>query len=97
MQSLNARVAVVPSYAQWFSLDSVHPIERAALPEFFTPGSSSKSPALYMHYRNFMVRAFRANPTTYLTMTACRRHLAGDVATIMRSALSTGGEESAGR
>ena len=38
----------------------------------------------YMAYRNFMVDTYRLNPTEYLTSTACRRNLAGDVCAIMR-------------
>ena len=37
-----------------------------------------------MAYRNFMVDSFRLNPMEYLTVTACRRNLAGDVGAIMR-------------
>ena len=37
-----------------------------------------------MAYRNFMVDTYRLNPTEYLTSTACRRNLAGDVCAIMR-------------
>ena len=38
----------------------------------------------YMAYRNFMVDTYRLNPNEYLTITACRRNLAGDVCAIMR-------------
>ena len=41
----------------------------------------------YMAYRNFMVDTYRLNPTEYLTSTACRRNLAGDVCAIMRCVL----------
>lgn len=37
-----------------------------------------------MAYRNFMVDSFRLNPTEYLSATACRRNLAGDVGAIFR-------------
>ena len=37
-----------------------------------------------MAYRNFMIDTYRLNPTEYLTSTACRRNLAGDVCAIMR-------------
>lgn len=37
-----------------------------------------------MAYRNFMVDSFRLNPTEYLSVTACRRNLAGDVGAILR-------------
>ena len=38
----------------------------------------------YLAYRNFMLDTYRLNPTEYLTSTACRRNLAGDVCAIMR-------------
>ncbi|KAG8452425.1 hypothetical protein GDO86_004286 [Hymenochirus boettgeri] len=33
----------------------------------------------YLAYRNFMIDTYRLNPQEYLTSTACRRNLAGDV------------------
>ncbi len=39
---------------------------------------------VYLAYRNFMIDTYRLNPTEYLTSTACRRNLAGDVCAIMR-------------
>lgn len=37
-----------------------------------------------MAYRNFMIDSYRLNPQEYLTFTACRRNLTGDVNAIMR-------------
>ncbi|KAJ3053276.1 hypothetical protein HDU99_008015, partial [Rhizoclosmatium hyalinum] len=74
----------VPAYATWFRLDSIDPRERAALPEFFNNKNKSKTPAVYKDYRDFMVHTYRLNPIEYLTVTACRRNLAGDVCSIMR-------------
>ena len=37
-----------------------------------------------MAYRNFMVDTYRLNPREYLTVTACRRSLTGDVCAIIR-------------
>ncbi|KAJ1845517.1 SWI/SNF and RSC complex subunit Ssr2, partial [Coemansia sp. RSA 2703] len=75
---------VVPSYAAWFRLTSVHENEKRALPEFFNARNMSKTPTVYREYRNFMVNSYRLNPSEYLTVTACRRNLAGDVCAIMR-------------
>merc|ERR1712096_202507 len=44
----------------------------------------SKTPEIYLSYRNFMIDTYRLNPTEYLTSTACRRNLAGDVCAVMR-------------
>ena len=42
--------------------------------------------SFYSHlaYRNFMLDTYRLNPQEYLTVTACRRNLAGDVCAVMR-------------
>lgn len=101
---------IIPSYSAWFDYSSIHIIEKRALPEFFNAKNKSKTPEIYISYRNFMidtyrykdntskynimymnlsiyikiVRLNRLNPTEYLTSTACRRNLAGDVCAIMR-------------
>ncbi|KAL5010359.1 hypothetical protein ScPMuIL_012664 [Solemya velum] len=75
---------IIPSYTAWFDYNSIHAIERRALPEFFNGKNKSKQPEIYMAYRNFMMDTYRLNPTEYLTSTACRRNLAGDVCAIMR-------------
>ncbi|KAJ1934998.1 SWI/SNF and RSC complex subunit Ssr2, partial [Linderina macrospora] len=75
---------IVPSYAAWFNLSSIHQNEKRALPEFFNSRNLSKTPTIYKEYRNFMINSYRLNPSEYLTVTACRRNLAGDVCAIMR-------------
>ncbi|XP_059488123.1 SWI/SNF complex subunit SMARCC2 isoform X2 [Neocloeon triangulifer] len=75
---------VIPSYAAWFDYNAIHTVERRAMPEFFNGKNRSKTPEIYLAYRNFMVDTYRLNPTEYLTSTACRRNLAGDVCAIMR-------------
>lgn len=85
----------LPAYSSWFSFDKIDDIERRALSEFFpsenastassvAPLSKFKTPETYCEYRDFMIRTFRMRPREYLTVTTCRRHLAGDVAAIMR-------------
>lgn len=75
---------ILPSYSAWFDMHDIHNIERKALPEFFNNRNRSKTPAVYKDYRDFMVNTYRLNPAEYLTVTACRRNLAGDVCAIMR-------------
>ncbi|XP_033732174.1 SWI/SNF complex subunit SMARCC2-like [Pecten maximus] len=75
---------IIPSYSAWFDYNGIHSIEKRALPEFFNSKNKSKTPEIYMAYRNFMIDTYRLNPTEYLTSTACRRNLAGDVCAIMR-------------
>lgn len=75
---------VLPSYSTWFDMHAIHTLEEKAVPEFFNNRNRSKTPAVYKDYRDFMVNTYRLNPTEYLTVTACRRNLAGDVCAIMR-------------
>jgi len=75
---------IVPSYSAWFDYNSIHSIEKRNLPEFFNGKNMSKTPEIYLSYRNFMIDTYRLNPTEYLSSTACRRNLAGDVCAIMR-------------
>lgn len=75
---------ILPSYSTWFDLTIIHPLEKKSLPEFFNSRNRSKTPAVYKDYRDFMVNSYRLNPVEYLTVTACRRNLAGDVCAIMR-------------
>lgn len=75
---------IIPSYSAWFDYNSIHIVEKRALPEFFNGKNKSKTPEIYLAYRNFMIDTYRLNPTEYLTSTACRRNLAGDVCAIMR-------------
>ncbi|KAH8101111.1 Smarcc1 protein [Cristinia sonorae] len=75
---------IIPSYSAWFDMSQIHPVERRALPEFFNSRNRSKTPTIYKDYRDFMVNTYRLRPSEYLTVTACRRNLAGDVCAIMR-------------
>lgn len=75
---------VLPSYSIWFDMNKIHPIERKALPEYFNNRNRSKTPAIYKDNRDFMINTYRLNPSEYLTHTACRRNLTGDVGAIMR-------------
>ncbi|XP_015787255.1 SWI/SNF complex subunit SMARCC2 [Tetranychus urticae] len=79
-----ASYIVIPSYSSWFDYKSIHPIEKRALTEFFNNSNKSKTPEVYLAYRNFMIDSYRINPTEYLTVTACRRSLVGDVCAIHR-------------
>jgi SWI/SNF related-matrix-associated actin-dependent regulator of chromatin subfamily C len=72
--------------ASWFDIKrpAAHEIERRMLPEFFDRQSISKTPQVYLQYRDFMIHAYRRRPKAYLTATACRRQLAGDACAILR-------------
>lgn len=75
---------IIPSFSAWFQFGLINEIEEKALPEFFNNKNKSKTPQVYMDYRDFMVNTYRLNPHEYLTVTACRRNLAGDVCAIIR-------------
>lgn len=75
---------ILPSYSTWFDMHAIHGLEKKSLPEFFNNRNRSKTPAVYKDYRDFMINTYRLNPVEYLTVTACRRNLAGDVCAIMR-------------
>ncbi|KAL7751806.1 SWI/SNF and RSC complex subunit Ssr2 [Sorochytrium milnesiophthora] len=75
---------IIPSYSAWFDMSTIHEIEAKALPEFFNGRNRSKTPTVYKEYRDFMINVYRLDPSEYLTVTACRRNLAGDVCAIIR-------------
>ncbi|OZJ05270.1 hypothetical protein BZG36_01962 [Bifiguratus adelaidae] len=79
-----AHEVIIPSYAAWFDMSTINEIEQNALPEFFSNRNRSKTPSIYKDYRDFMINTYRLNPSEYLTVTACRRNLAGDVCAIIR-------------
>lgn len=87
-----SRHVVIPSFAKWFDMNTVHAIEKKLFPDFFPPKTASeessksvyKTPEVYKNMRDFMINSYRINPIEYLTITAIRRNLAGDVASIIR-------------
>lgn len=82
---------VLPSFSAWFNLNDVHSIEKKLFPDFFPSKTSPdefhsvyKTSEVYKNMRDFMINAYRVNPLEYLTVTAVRRNLAGDVTSIIR-------------
>lgn len=82
--TIQSQDIIIPSYAAWFDITTINIIESRALPEFFNDRNKSKTPTVYKTYRDFMVNTYRMNPVEYLTITACRRNLTGDVCAILR-------------
>lgn len=74
----------IPAHARWFRTDAIHDIEKRSLSEFFNSRGESKTPLVYKKYRDFMIDVWRQAPDKYLTATAARRHLTGDVCAILR-------------
>ncbi|CAR21163.1 Rsc8p [Lachancea thermotolerans CBS 6340] len=79
-----AHPVIVPSFASWFQFSDVHEIERRILPDFFDDSSRFKTEKAYKDVRNFMINTYRLSPYEYLTVTAIRRNVAMDVASIVR-------------
>ncbi|VEU23521.1 DEKNAAC104681 [Brettanomyces naardenensis] len=79
-----SKPVIIPSYSKWFDMNKIHEIEKRSLPEFFAGESRFKTSKVYKDMRDFMINTYRLNPLEYLSVTAARRNLAGDVATIMR-------------
>ncbi|QHS74088.1 Swi3p [Saccharomyces paradoxus] len=79
-----AHEIVIPSYSKWFNLEKIHSIEVQSLPEFFTNRIPSKTPEVYMRYRNFMINSYRLNPNEYFSVTTARRNVSGDAAALFR-------------
>ncbi|CAK9436777.1 uncharacterized protein LODBEIA_P12990 [Lodderomyces beijingensis] len=75
---------IIPSFAKWFDLSKIHPIEKKSFPDFFNDETVYKNPNGYKYIRDFLVNTFRLNPKEYLTITSVRRNLAGDVTIIIR-------------
>ncbi|GAM19479.1 hypothetical protein SAMD00019534_026540 [Acytostelium subglobosum LB1] len=68
----------------WFKMSEIHDIEKAQMAEFFNGRSPSKTPEVYKEYRDFMINTYQQNPYQYLTLTAVRRNLVGDICSMMR-------------
>lgn len=75
---------IIPSFATWFKLNEINQIEKNSLPEFFNDSSRFKSPKAYKDVRNFMINTYRLSPYEYLTITAVRRNIAMDIASIVK-------------
>ena len=79
---------VIPSFAKGFNMNEVHSIEKKLFPDFFPQETQRKSvyktPQTYRNMRDFMINAYRINPLEYLTITAIRRNVAGDVSSLIR-------------
>ena len=73
----------IPISSSWFDIDKINEIEVNSLPEFFNNQYPSKKPEVYKN-RNFIINLYREDPNKYLTATTCRRHLSGDVCSIIR-------------
>lgn len=58
-----------PPQAKWFRIDTIHDIEKQALPEFFSGKNPTKTPQIYKEYRDFMITSYRQNIKPQNTIT----------------------------
>ncbi|PIN17056.1 Chromatin remodeling factor subunit [Handroanthus impetiginosus] len=70
-------VHVLPVHSDWFSLNSVHRLERQVMPHFFSGKSAEHTPEKYMESRNFIVAKHMENPEKHLSVTDCQGLVAG--------------------
>ena len=75
---------VIPSCSQWFDFSKIHELEMTSMPEFFCDKFPHKNPETYMNYRNFIIKLYRENTSSYLSATECRKKLPGDICSILR-------------
>ncbi|EJS43868.1 rsc8p [Saccharomyces arboricola H-6] len=75
---------IIPSFAAWFDISKIHEIEKRSNPDFFNDSSRFKTPKAYKDTRNFIINTYRLSPYEYLTITAVRRNVAMDVASIVK-------------
>lgn len=79
---------VIPSFSRWFDMNKIHSIEEKLFPDILLETNAVKlgykTRESYKNMRDFMINCYRLNPREYLTITAIRRNLCGDVTTIIR-------------
>ncbi|KAF6170570.1 hypothetical protein GIB67_031978 [Kingdonia uniflora] len=73
----NGHSHAVPMHADWFFPNSVHRLERQAVPHFFCGKSSDLTPEKYMECRNRIVARYIENPERRLLVTDCQGLVTG--------------------
>lgn len=71
---------------EWYNGDSVHEVEKLALPEFFKENNNQGqfTPENYKMCRDYMINTYRSNPEYCLTVSACKAKLDVDLVTLVR-------------
>ncbi|ORY95275.1 SWIRM domain-domain-containing protein [Syncephalastrum racemosum] len=72
-----------PKFPEWFDMETVHELEKFALPEFFE-SDMNEAAADYKRCRDYMISAYRARPDYYLTIIACKNALNEDLVSLTR-------------
>ncbi|KAJ4762636.1 SWI/SNF complex subunit SWI3D [Rhynchospora pubera] len=68
VKSREKNVHVVPTFAGWFSWNSIHEIEKQTLVSFFDGKSEKRTPELYMTIRNSIMKKFHSNPQSQIEL-----------------------------
>ncbi|KAJ3697668.1 hypothetical protein LUZ61_001373 [Rhynchospora tenuis] len=68
VKSREKNVHVVPTFAGWFSWNSMHDIEKQTLVSFFDGKSEKRTPELYMTIRNSIMKKFHSNPQSQIEL-----------------------------
>lgn len=65
------------SAPDWFDASTIHDIEKLALPEYFKYQGRKGDKAVqeYKKCRDYMIQAYRENPSYYLTISSCKAAL----------------------
>uniref|UniRef100_A0A7N0ZRS4 SWI/SNF complex subunit SWI3C n=1 Tax=Kalanchoe fedtschenkoi TaxID=63787 RepID=A0A7N0ZRS4_KALFE len=73
----NEQPHVVPMHSDWFSLGTIHRLERQNVPNFFSGRSASLTPEKYMECRNRIVAMYVQNPEKRLLAANCHGLFSG--------------------
>ncbi|KAK7320982.1 hypothetical protein VNO77_30996 [Canavalia gladiata] len=73
------RTLVVPMHSDWFSLATVHRLERQIVPHFFSGKSPDHTPEKYMECRNNIVARYMEDPGKRIAVSSCQGLVVGVV------------------
>ncbi|KAL0917718.1 hypothetical protein M5K25_012801 [Dendrobium thyrsiflorum] len=66
------QVIFVPMHSDWFSLSTVHRLERQVIPHFFSGKSAEHTPEKYVALRNKIIAKYMENPGRRLSYADCQ-------------------------
>ncbi|KAJ6232227.1 hypothetical protein M0813_05148 [Anaeramoeba flamelloides] len=83
-QYSNITPSSLPKKSKWFSIETITPLEKRHLPEFFDGSKSNRNEDAYLKYKSYMVKKWKTKPSEILTVGDCRRDLEGSLEDIFR-------------
>lgn len=72
---------LVPLHSSWFSIYSIHPIEKRFFSAFLSGEGSNER---YVRIRNRIFKMFQDNTKNHLSITQCRKCISEDISTIIK-------------